>query len=252
MKYCGRNFRIAIETAQGSDEFVIIVGDQSSSMTSANEMVDVSDKDTMPNRALVACGVNSQTINISGVLNDDNSLWLVHDSALAGDLRQYQVLNEAGLVYQGFFLCASFERSGDHNGAEMFSCVLEGSPATGFVPHFIIKQSGASPDGLVGLNGQIEIKCPNTATHIKTFTSGTIDKKYRNQMTWQMACTGRHWCDFVSYGPRLPAEYNLCIIRFERDDEEVKQMELKVKKFLGDLEDKLSEMTANKEKAIGR
>ena len=121
----------------------------------------------------------------------------------------------------------------------------------GFVPHFIIKQSGASPDGLVGLNGQIEIKCPNTATHIKTFTSGTIEKKYRNQMTWQMACTDRHWCDFVSYDPRLPAEYNLCIIRFERDDEEVKKMELKVKEFLGHLEDKLKEMTANKEKALG-
>ena len=121
----------------------------------------------------------------------------------------------------------------------------------GFVPHFIIKESGASPDGLVDLNGQIEIKCPNTATHIKTFTSGTIEKKYRNQMTWQMACTGRHWCDFVSYDPRLPAEYNLCIIRFERDDEEIKQMELKVKEFLKALDVKLSEMNVKKENVIG-
>ena len=117
----------------------------------------------------------------------------------------------------------------------------------GFVPHFIIKESGASPDGLVGLNGQVEIKCPNTATHIKTLTTGKIEKKYRDQMTWQMACTGRKWCDFVSYDPRLPAEYNLCIIRFERDDEEVKKMELRVKEFLGALDDKISQMTASKE-----
>ena len=114
----------------------------------------------------------------------------------------------------------------------------------GFVPHFVIKESGASPDGLIGLNGQIEIKCPNTATHIKTLTTRKIEKKYRNQMTWQMACTGRAWCDFVSYDPRLPAEHNLCVIRFERDDEEVKEMELAVRQFLRSLDDKISQMIA--------
>ena len=120
----------------------------------------------------------------------------------------------------------------------------------GFVNHPSIDMTGASPDGLIGTDGLLEIKCPNTATHIKTFTSGTIDKKYRNQMTWQMICTERSWCDFVSHDPRLPAEYNLCIIRFERDDEEVKQMELKVKDFLSALEDKLSDMNVKKEKSI--
>lgn len=114
----------------------------------------------------------------------------------------------------------------------------------GFVPHFIIKQSGASPDGLIGLNGQLEIKCPNTATHIKTLTTRKIEKKYRDQMTWQMACTGRHWCDFVSYDPRLPAEHNLCVIRFKRDDEKVKELELAVKEFLEDLDDKIVQIKA--------
>lgn len=123
----------------------------------------------------------------------------------------------------------------------------------GFVPHFNIKESGASPDGLIGLNGQIEIKCPNTATHIKTLTTRKIEKKYRNQMTWQMACTGRAWCDFVSYDPRLPAEHNLCVIRFERDDEEVKEMELAVKQFIRSLDDKISKMKAvSEEKPNGK
>lgn len=115
----------------------------------------------------------------------------------------------------------------------------------GFVEHLIIKQSGASPDGLVGDDGQIEIKCPNTNTHIKTLINGVIDKKYRNQMTWQMACTDRKWCDFVSYDPRLPAPHNLCIIRFERDDEDVKKMELGIKDFLAEVSTKI-EMLNNR------
>ena len=122
----------------------------------------------------------------------------------------------------------------------------------GFAQHETMRDSGASPDGLVDGDGQIEIKCPNTATHIRTLTTRKIDKKYRNQMTWQMACTGRKWCDFISYDPRLPAEHNLCVIRFERDNEEVKEMELAVRQFLCSLNDKISQMNAIKEKTIGR
>ena len=68
--------------------------------------------------------------------------------------------------------------------------------------------AGASPDGLVGADGLIEIKCPNTATHIETLITGKIDPDYLYQMAWQMECTGRAWCDFVSFDPRLPS--NLC------------------------------------------
>lgn len=122
----------------------------------------------------------------------------------------------------------------------------------GFMNHPDIEHSGASPDGLVDDDGLVEIKCPQTGTHIKTFISGSIEKKYRNQMNWQMACTGRSWCDFVSYDPRLPAEHSLCVIKFERDDEAICEMEIKVRSFLDDVEDKLSQMNAMKEKKIGR
>ncbi len=133
-RYCGRNFRISIETSQGSNEFVTVAGDRSLGLATNNAPVNASNKDDMPARALVACGENSQTVNLSGFMTDDSSINLVHDHARTGDLRQYQIHNEAGLVHQGFFLCASFERSGEHNGAETFNCVLEGSSVGGDVP----------------------------------------------------------------------------------------------------------------------
>lgn len=87
----------------------------------------------------------------------------------------------------------------------------------GFVIHPTIEMSGASPDGLVGDDGLVEIKCPNTATHIETLLSGTVPEKYIKQMQWQMACTGRKWCDFVSYDPRLPARMQLFVARVAVD-----------------------------------
>ena len=64
------------------------------------------------------------------------------------------------------------------------------------MPHPSIAMSGASPDGLVGSDGLVEFKCPNTATHINTLLGGTVPQKYVLQMLWQMECTGRQWCDF--------------------------------------------------------
>ena len=85
--------------------------------------------------------------------------------------------------------------------------------AEGFVTHPSIEQSGASPDGLVGDSGLIEIKCPNTATHLDTLLSKKMPSKHRPQVQWQMACTGRHWCDFVSYDPRLPERLQMFVVR---------------------------------------
>lgn len=109
----------------------------------------------------------------------------------------------------------------------------------GFVLHPEIADSGASPDGLIGDAGLIEIKCPNTATHINTLLTKAVETKYIVQMTWQMACTGRQWCDFVSYDPRLPQDLSLFIQRISRDDEMVKQLETAVVEFLGELNQKL-------------
>ncbi|WP_084764966.1 lambda exonuclease family protein [Tatumella sp. UCD-D_suzukii] len=69
----------------------------------------------------------------------------------------------------------------------------------GFIPHPAIEWFGASPDGLVNDDGLIEIKCPNTATHIETMRTGKPKREYILQMHAQMMCTGRNWCDFVSF-----------------------------------------------------
>jgi putative phage-type endonuclease len=110
----------------------------------------------------------------------------------------------------------------------------------GFVPHPKIAMSGASPDGLVGEDGLVEIKCPNTATQIDTLLGGAVPGKYVTQMQWQMACTGRQWCDFVSYDPRLPAPLNLYIVRVTRDDGKIAELTGDVKTFLAELDEKVA------------
>lgn len=113
----------------------------------------------------------------------------------------------------------------------------------GFVDHPDIPMSGASPDGLVGGDGLIEIKCPNTATHIETLLGAPIPAKYRTQMQWQMACTGRQWCDFVSYDPRLPERMQLHIQRVERDDDRIGELEEAAAVFLAEVAEKVNQLT---------
>ena len=118
----------------------------------------------------------------------------------------------------------------------------------GFVNHPTIEAAGASPDGLVGDLGLIEIKCPNTATHIETLLSQTVPTKYITQMTWQMVCTGRHFCDFVSYDPRLPTELQMFIKRVEYDPVYGAMLEKEVIGFLKELDNKIEQLNQLKEK----
>ena len=114
----------------------------------------------------------------------------------------------------------------------------------GFIDHPVIAMSGASPDGLVGDDGLVEIKCPNTATHIETLRGGSIDKKYVLQMQWQLACTGRQWCDFVSFDPRLPSAMQLYVARVERDATLIAAMESEVASFLAEINKAEEELRA--------
>ena len=110
----------------------------------------------------------------------------------------------------------------------------------GFVPHPTIQMSGASPDGLIGDAGLLEVKCPNTSTHIETVLSQEAPAKYITQMQWQMACTGREYCDFVSFDPRLPAEMSIFVRRVPRDDVLIKSLEEEVSKFLAEIDEKIA------------
>lgn len=118
----------------------------------------------------------------------------------------------------------------------------------GLVYHPAIPMSGASPDGLIGEHGLIEIKCPNTATHIETLLSDRINESYILQMQWQMACTGRQWCDFVSFDPRMDEELQLKIIPNKRDDALISEIEGEVRKFLAELDLKIESLNQLKEK----
>lgn len=113
----------------------------------------------------------------------------------------------------------------------------------GFVDHPRIAMSGASPDGLVGDDGLVEIKCPTTATHIATLLGGkVIPSKYEAQVQWQMACTGRQWCDFVSYDPRLPDEMRLFVVREKRNDALIAELEEEVSRFLAEVDETVSKL----------
>lgn len=110
----------------------------------------------------------------------------------------------------------------------------------GFVIHPAIKRAGASPDGLVGAAGLIEIKCPSSKTHLGYLKAGVAPRKYIPQMQWQMACTGRDWCDFFSYDPRVE-ESHFCV-RVFRDDEFITATEMEVIVFLTEVDDLIKEM----------
>ena len=112
----------------------------------------------------------------------------------------------------------------------------------GMIDHPTVEMSGASPDGLVGDDGLVEIKCPTTATHIDTLMGEQAPKKYYDQMQWQMACTGRKWCDFVSFDPRMPEGLQLFVKRVERDDEYIAMLESEVATFLQEVSDKVNKL----------
>lgn len=120
----------------------------------------------------------------------------------------------------------------------------------GFVQHPKIEMAGASPDGLVGLFGMLEIKCPNTATHIDTLLSQSVPTKYITQMQWQMRCCERQWCDYVSFDNRLPADLQLFVKRVEFDAAYVATLEEEVNLFLKELDTKVTKLNNLKAKNV--
>ncbi len=113
-----------------------------------------------------------------------------------------------------------------------------------FVEHPKISQTGCSPDGLVGDDGLVEIKCPNTATHLETLLGQAVPAKYVLQMQFQLACTGRKWCDFVSYDPRMPENMRMFVKRLDRDDAAIKEIEDAIAAFLLEMAVKLSQLNS--------
>lgn len=110
----------------------------------------------------------------------------------------------------------------------------------GFIAHPFIPMAGCSSDGFVDHDGLVEIKCPNTSTHIDTLLDQEVPEKYVKQMQFQMACTGRNWCDFVSFDPRMPVELQIFVRRINRDKDTISQIEMAVRDFLLELDQKVA------------
>jgi putative phage-type endonuclease len=112
----------------------------------------------------------------------------------------------------------------------------------GFIPHPTIEMAGASPDGLVE-DGMVEIKCPDSKTALEAWLSkNPVESKYFAQMQWQMACAKRPWCDYVIYDPRMPVKARLLVVRVTRDDRWLEEAETEVKKFLGEVDEKVKSL----------
>jgi putative phage-type endonuclease len=155
-----------------------------------------------------------------------------------------------GIPTEGFVSSAmqwGTEKEPDARAAYEFRSDVEVAQV-GIVPHPTIVGTHASPDGLVGDDGLIEIKCPGTATHVETLLGDEIPGKYVTQMQWQMACTGRAWCDFVSFDPRMPESMSLFVKRVQRDDVRIAELELEARKFLAELDAKVSDLRTRYER----
>jgi putative phage-type endonuclease len=113
-----------------------------------------------------------------------------------------------------------------------------------FVIHPTINNAGASPDGLVSTGGLVEIKCPQPAAHLETLIGQSVPGKYVTQIMWQLSCTGRPWCDYVSYNPTFPENMRLFVKRVERDPARIKELEGEVAAFLLELAVKLSQLNS--------
>ena len=112
----------------------------------------------------------------------------------------------------------------------------------GIIMHPTVKHFGASPDGLVGDDGLLEIKCPNTATHVDFIRSGKPDGRYMWQMCAQMACTDRAWCDFVSFDDRMPEHRHYACVRIHRSADKEREMLQEIVSFLDELDALVEEL----------
>lgn len=148
------------------------------------------------------------------------------------------------------FTSAAMQWGIDHEDEARIAYEAETGACTdlvGFIKHPDIDWLGASPDGLVDDDGLVEIKCPNTITHLKRVRAGDVPEEYKPQMLLQLVVTGRKWCDFVDYDPRCRGQYarlSFWTIRYTPTDEEREDMIKRCKDFLGEVQSRMNSLLA--------
>ena len=146
-------------------------------------------------------------------------------------------------TYQNAAMLHGIETEPEARAAYQFEAVVL-VKQIGLATHPTIAGTHASPDGLVEDAGLLEIKCPSGGTHLETLLGAPIAQKYLYQMQWQIACTGRVWCDFASYHPAFPEAMRLHVARVRRDDRLIAELEAQVREFLAELDAKLAALTS--------
>lgn len=129
---------------------------------------------------------------------------------------------EWGIAHQADATAAYEAETGELVGPEVF------------VLHPSIDWFGATPDGIIGSDGLIEIKCPTTPKHLAWVMAGEVPDEHKPQMLAQLACTGRQWVDFVSFDPRVKKP-QLFIRRFHPERAEIERVEVGAREFLEEL-----------------
>lgn len=153
-----------------------------------------------------------------------------------------------GVAAEGFKSAAMQWGSDTEHQARRFYELIEGVSVGdgGYLDHPTIPMAGASPDGFAGDTGLVEIKCPLTKTHIDTLMHERVNGAYVKQMQWQMACTGREWCDFISFDPRMPEDLRMFVQRVPRDGAVIAEIEAAVTDFLAELDAKVDALQARR------
>jgi putative phage-type endonuclease len=116
---------------------------------------------------------------------------------------------------------------------------------SGFMLHPTLEYCGATPDGFVGHDGLIEIKCPRTTTHIAWMLVGEVPEQHRAQMALQLLVSGRQWCDFVSFDPRVPARQRVFLRRFEPSQAYLDEIEQAATEFLAEVDALFEKVTTS-------
>lgn len=137
-------------------------------------------------------------------------------------------------TYQNAAMLAGIEREPEARRTYEFMANVS-VEQVGLVRHPDIGDTHASPDGLVGADGLVEVKCPQPSQHLSTLLGEPIAGKYVIQMQWQMRCCNRAWADFVSFNPDFPPSMQIFIQRVARDDAAIKAIETDVIDFLNEL-----------------
>ena len=164
-------------------------------------------------------------------------------SGEAADRRKYRIKlvteRMTGVPIDGGFKSAAMQWGTDTEAlARTAYEAATGEPCiqTGFHLHPTIEWVGCSPDGLVGDDGLAQFKCPESHTHVAWLLDGVLPSEHRAQVQGELWVTGRAWCDFVSFDPRFPASHQLLIVRVQRDEEYISNLEREVKVFLREVD----------------